>query len=526
MGLPLRRRRRGSRAPSSGTSASRYSLCGTGLRWPIASQSQASNRFFTAEFFVGTPDYAVTDPRVFCPSFWSPASGATEQYIAGGASILLQGWSIETSPGVWTACDGADGAGIATITNAGAGVWLPRIATTLTANSMYRARLCFVVSANGVAIPRVQAQGSSAAPYGQERGQGSTSSLFAKLADNVALTNANAIFYIPSMMIAKGGDGRPAVLALGDSIGYGIGDDTASGAWGARKTFGFVERGLDSNAGAKRFGYHIMAIPGQGACRNDGTGWDFAANWAGKRAALAAVNTEYGAWPFDLVLSQHITNSIAYTADGGDLRVGMGRYYDLLASTWGKPVTQIEGIPASTSTDGWATLANQTPNSGKGFPTANLGHMWTFNADVGSDGLHDATRHYRTAGKIEDSIGAWRAINSANDDRDLWPPEAFATTLAGAYVSGNTIVTAAAPEVGSWVAVQLDTLAWSAARQVTAVTGSGPYTVTLSGTLASGAAIGKPVRNTPGDGLHPSTPIHRDRLAPEIAAWKARRGWV
>ena len=205
----------------------------------------------------------------------------------------------------------------------------------------------------------------------------------------------------------------------------------------------------------------------------------------------------------------------------------MGRYYDLIASTWAKPITQVEGIACTNSTDGFATLANQTPQSGYVYPSATPGHLWFFNADVGTDGLPDAAAYYRAQGKIEDSIGAWRAMSAdLLDDRDLQAVRPFATTLDSAYVSGSSISTVAAPSVGMALQVPLTAGGFGTSRQVTAVTGSGPYTVTLSGTVGGEAASANTVREAPGDGVHPSGVVHRDVLAAEIVAWKSRRGFV
>jgi hypothetical protein len=510
-------------ASSGGTSADRFSVMGTGFRWPTEGASHATNTYFVVEFRFATPDYAVTDPRVFCPSFFSPSSGG-ETLLAGGASIIVQGWSIETSSGVWTACDGAAEGGCATVTNANGGEWLPRVAATLSANTGYVARLTFRVSGTSVTIPRVTQQALPTSPLGQERMNGATTTWFARLTDNVAVTNSggNGIFYKPVMMIAKGGDGRPAIIVVGDSIGYGSADSRAISNWSSRNEFGYVARGLDNNSGSQRLGYHIMCIPGQRAV-GTGSPWTTTSNWAGKRNAVQQVVDAYGELPFDEVLCQHISNTVPFV---GDVRAGFVDFYGLL---WSKPITQIECLPAVTSSNGYADVGGQTPQSGYNYGGSGTDvQAWDFNADVGGvDGLGDASAYYRAGGYIIGSIAPWRYSSvDTSTQRDLWPVRPYSSTLSSAYVSGGTIVTTDAPSLGMALAVLLDSGSYGTLRDVTAVTGSGPYTVTLTGSLGGAAAAGKTVREVWGDNIHPSGLVHRDVLQSAITDWKVARGWV
>ena len=109
-------------------------------------------------------------------------------------------------------------------------------------------------------------------------------------------------------------------------------------------------------------------------------------------------------------------------------------------------------------------------------------------------------------------------------DQQSWFP--FATTLASAYVSGTTLSTVAAPALGEQIVVERDGGTYSVARDVTAVSGAGPYTVTLNGQLGSAAAAGKAVRAAWGDSIHPSGPLHADVLPQPIIDWKVSRGWT
>lgn len=525
-GLGLGPQRSGS---SGGTSASRYSFAGTGFRWPTIGAA-TTNVFHIVEWWLGTPDYAITDPRIFAPGFFSPTSGETN--LAGGTSITIQGWAIETSANVWAPCDGAADGGLVTIDNATAagGSLLPRVATTLAANTMYRARMCFFVSASGITIPR-NSNDDQLALGGGRRIQGGATSFFAQLsATGTTLNNSGGVSYMPAYMIAKGGDGRPAFIVLGDSIGYGVNATQVGAAYTARNAFGYIETGLDNNVGSKRLAGFNACVPGQRPCGTGG--WDVATNWPLKLAAVQAAYDATGAWPFDYVISQHITNAVPYSNDGGVLRVGMGRYYDLIKARWGKPITQIEGLPGTTSSDGFQTVVNQTGASGKAYPSANTGHMWYFNGDVGTDGNPDGALFYRANGYIEDSIGAWRyGAADLTTNRDKWVVRPFTTTLAAAAAQNATSLSlTASPPIGSTLYIAQAAGGFSpTGRNVKTVTGSGPFTVTFDATPVpgvGGANISAVVQEAASEGLHPSAVMHRDVLVTAVTDWKVRRGWV
>lgn len=510
------------------TSPTRYSFMGTGMRWPNAGQA-TTNVYMVAEWWFGTPDYAVTDPRVYAPQFYSPTTGETS--LAAGASITIQGWSIETSSGVWTACDGAADAGLVTIDNTVAGSLLPRVPVTLAANTMYRARIAFFVSASGITIPRQNNDAANAAG-GATKTQGGSTSFFARLTTSgAALNNSGGVAYLPAYMIAKGGDGRPAFVVFGDSIGYGVNSSQVGAAWSARNAFGYLERGMDDNTATKRLAMFNSCVPGQRPCASGG--WDYQANWALKIAALQAAYAVQNAWPFDFIISQHITNAVPYTRyDGGVLRVGMARYYTLLKTLFGKPITQLEGLPADSTTDGFQTVGNQTGSSGKVYPSSDPGTMWYFNGDLGINGVPDPNGYYRAGGYIEDSFAPWLYVSAdTGANRGKWAVRPFKTTLAAAAAQNATSVSmTAAPSVGMTIYIaQADGTYSTTGRNVKSVTGSGPYTVTFDSTpisASTGASSGAVVQESGSEGLHPSPVVHRDVLVPAVTDWKTRRGWV
>ena len=484
----------------AGASDTLYSFSGTGYRWATTSDSDATNTHFIAEWWHHTPDYETTETRFSAAAFWSPTSGG-ETLIADGESITIQGVWIETSSGVWAACEGASEGGVATLTDSASTALLPPVVATLAANTSYRARWAFTVSDVDVLIPRNQLQPDDSAPGGQGRVQGATTSLFATATTASALTNSGGIYFTPPFAVAKGGDGRDSRLVVGDSIGYGVSDSQADSIWSDRNAVGFIERALDSGVRSMRMPYHIMCIPGQRPVRTsegDATAWTTQANWQGKIDALTQVyNANGGRWPFTDVWNQHITNSVPSSLN---LRTEMTTYFNLLTTLFGKPITALAGLPATTSTDGFATTANQTPVSGYDASSSNTGHLWVYNNDL--------TGHFEPQGIIADSINTWGDVSAGTTEalRDLWAVGSFSTTLASSYTSGNDIVTVDAPPVG--IALASPDGNFGPGRTVAEVTGSGPYTVTLAGALDGPISSGAVVRDAWGDDVHPSPARH------------------
>ena len=511
-----------SQPTSGGSSPDQYSFAGTGYRWPVTSQSEATNTYFVTEWHHHTPDYETTDTRFAACGFWSPTSGG-EVSIATGENIIIQGVSIETGTDVWTQCDGASESGVATIDENNLNALLPRVQATLAGNTSYRCRMAFKVSATSVAIPRNTLKPGASAPGGQGRVEGDTTTRFGRIAATGSnLTNSGGAYYVPPFAVAKGGDGRICNLVTGDSIGYGANDTQADIQWTARNAVGYIEQGFDDNSTGLRIASHIMCIPGQRPV--GASGWYSSANWSGKIAALQLVNTETGRLPFDEIINQHITNSIPYS---GTLRDDMVTFFDLLASEFGRPVYQVEGLPSVDSSDGFATVVNQAPKSGYVAAGATQGHLWAFNADVGgTDGLGDATAYYRANDKIAGSIAPWR-LTSANTttDRDKYAVRAFLTTLASAYISGNTVSLANPPDVGVALNMAQDAGGFGTPVTVASVSGTGPYSVTLSSSPGTASASGNAVLEAFGDTLHPSGVVH-DVLSGSIVSYKVARGWI
>lgn len=514
------RKRRKSRAaqnsqpPISYTSPSRYSFAATRFRFPTLQRAgHATNTFYIGEFVFATPDYEVTDPRFAFPIFFSPSAGG-ETAVAN--NITIEGISVQVG-GVWYA---APSGSFPVVMNPASvpGALLAAIPVTIPANTIVTGRVAYTFVGN---IPTVTT--NSAIGLG-EGNIGSTSTLTAKLTDGTAVGNSggHSDTYAPCFMVAKGGDGRPAFIIVGDSIGFGQNESSSPVQFSStRGVTGYIPRGLDDNVSSLRLAYSNFCVPGQKPVQ-----WKVRSGWSKKLDLLKMVYDQEGAWPFDFVISQHGTNSsTAAYLGAGNLRESMETYFNLITAEWGKPITQVEILEKPTSTDGYATLANQSVVASADYPT---GTLWLFNADVGGpDGLGDPTAYFRAGGFIEDSIAPWRYSSyDTGNNRDKLAIRPFSTTVASAYTSGSTIVLTDAPTVGAALAIGTTGIFYA---YVTAVTGSGPYTVTFVNMSAtSSKAVGQNVHEIAHDasGLHPSPLLHKTVYPQSVIDWKIRRGWI
>jgi hypothetical protein len=462
--------------------------------------------------------------------FYSP-SGAVESYnssVGGSAvnsAITIEGLSIKVG-GTWYSVPSTNLPFTIDPTLV-PGVLLDAIPVTIPAGTLVIGRVAYHVPALSSSWLPTTTMNFSAASIGTpEASQGSTSSLISKLTDGTSLTNsgAHADLYHPAYMVAQGGDGRPAFIIVGDSIGKGVNETASPILWSARNEIGFIARGLDDNTDTKRLAYGSLCIPGDAPTGS--AGWNTRANWAMKLDAVKQVFDTYGAWPFDHVISEHGTNSLS-EATYSSLQSGMASYFSLMKTEWSKPIIQAELLPRPASSDGFQTLANQSVLSGSyDYPN---GKLWKLNADIGTDGVADATTYFRDNGYIDDSFAPWLQTSyDTGSNRDKLAIRPFNTTLASAYASGSTVSLTAAPTVGECIifvsggVVKFDAM-------VTGVSGTGPYTVTfvsLSTTAALNSGDVCQAAFHDKGGLHPSTIGHRDYYKTEVINWKKRRGWV
>jgi lysophospholipase L1-like esterase len=134
-----------------------------------------------------------------------------------------------------------------------------------------------------------------------------------------------------------------SVFAWGDSITYGLSDGTGSAAG----SYGWLERGLESVNGT--------TIPSVNCSRHGETSIVYVDGTSIARTALMEYATH--------AVFGHGSNNIAL---GGALPTVQGHCQAIWAQArrMGLKVYHMTLIPRTTSTDAWATAANQTPASG------------------------------------------------------------------------------------------------------------------------------------------------------------------
>lgn len=488
----------------------------------------ATNFFFCQEFQLATGAYPADQPIFAFCNFQSGKSGGNNISQATG-TINFEGISVEHPAGSGTWVAAPSGSFPIALTAPTPGVLLPAIPVTLAANTVYRFRVCY----NGPSSAQLATQISTPVDFCQ----GAASSLAAKLTDNSSISNANSHgnVHMPCYMLAKGGNGDPAFLIIGDSIGYGSNQGGVSGFfYTARKEFGYIPCGLDDNSSARRLSYLNMAIPG-----DTPQWWTTRTNVALPMDCLKLAFTALGYWPFDFVICQHAHNSSA-ASTGPILISAMQALYARLKAEWGKPLIQAEVLPQATSSDGYQTLANENTVSSL---WGTSGSFWQFNAAVGVNGLSDPTAALRVSGDIVDSFAGWLADSyDTTTNRDKYAlPNASAKSTAAVGLAANASVSSVTVATG-------DGSKFAAGQYVLVDSGTGIDTARYFGGIiksiagdvltcqpenscTTAAAIGAPVTVAPHDntGTHPSPWTSVNVLQAPVIAWKAGRqaaGWA
>lgn len=461
-----------------------------------------------------TGEWDISEFALFFPAFYNAPNGLMHE-IATTAAMRIEGISFLID-GTWQTATIAPGDEIVDPQIDGAGKWVRLSGVTLPANTLIEMRKAFQFTREGT-IPRDPAAASG------ESGRGGAASMASYLTTG-SLNNTNSNAWRAAGMIAKGGDGRPSLVVVGDSIGAGADQYTSSAYHSPRAEFGYVALGLDDNTDTKRISSLNLCVPGQKpeAYANR----EAISKKLEMLAKAKALNG--GVSPVDEIICQHGTNSIngSITTPAllGYLRGTIGNIRSVVGET--VPATQIEMIAYPGSTDGYATVENQFhPSPQNVYPN---GVRWQANAAIGGpDGLGDASAPLRADGTIQHSIAPWRYGSAdTGNGRDKLKVLPFASTLAAEYASGSTVSLVNEPAVGDYLSFGAPGGSYHYAI-VRAVSGSGPYTCDL---VWQGGRAAKPagtvVRATMhGGGLHPG-PLAHVMYAQAILDYKRQRGWV
>lgn len=309
----------------------------------------------------------------------------------------------------------------------------------------------------------------------------------------------------PSFVIAKPRNhlDRPVFRCGDDSIVWGknSNENTLPGA--TTGSMGAVALAMDSKTGKKRYPFANFACPGAGP--DDAT--------PGKDALIRLCPNR----PYTHAIINHLNN---VGGDANQFKTEIGGWalkVKAESKYWGDaaaPVYHLGVLPKPGTTDFCTTLENQG-SSGINYPSS---ARWGFEAML-------------LAGEVPGIDGVVtneRLKYDLADNRDRWKLTGFSTTLAGNYTQNATSISLTDnPGVGSMIVV--DPAIISAARHVTAVSGTGPYTCTIESGINSALLVAATTVKTTyaGDsgstgGTHPATPGHV-LWALDIAEWMAPR---
>lgn len=490
----------------------------------IADAGSSTIRVVVVDHATNMPDYPTTDHRYHIPNSYMMSQGA--EYKTS-TDIIIHKASVKVMDeagisGAWYPIT----SGLPmTITPAMDGGWLPPLTgVTVPANAKLILRYVYelpTLSGNIAVFPLH----SWIHPAYGDRVQGYTG---ANLATALALVptsgttqtqlnNGSGRWLPPSMCVAKGGDGRPAFLIIGDSNGYPGFSETIQDNFTPRGEWGYLNVGLDDNATSKRLAFTNICVVGQGYSSYQNRSW-----WQVAANAIKFIKDTYGEWPFDEVLDEMVENSLTANAVAEIVP-----YQQLLKTEWGKPVIKVQSLNRiESSSDQYATAAGQTVDATHTYPT---GGQWLLNAALEPGGA------LRTAGLVDDTFAPWKyeCANPTTNDRDVLAVKPFVTTLATAFTGQpSTFQLNHKPTAGAALVIA----GCSGYAHVRTVSGtSAPYTVTSyapngfaspsSGTAP--ATVGSVVREIAhGDGLHPSSAHHRDVLSAAMVDYKIARGWI
>jgi hypothetical protein len=391
----------GGQSATNGANLTRYMLAGTRLRILDAQFNVSSQYVYAASnIIVGTPNWTCHNPRLLLTNWQISSSGTINN---PGNAINIEKLAFWNSAGTVTTPITIQGSRAYTIPNGGQ-VWTDPAPVDLTANSTYNIREAYNVAVGGNRV------GSSVPPIPGEGFVVSSSDrssyvdTFTAMGPSLGVGNA---FYMPIAMACQGWDGSPVIWMLGDSIGdYLQVNATLADSRGNRS---WVEDMLDDSG--RRLAYsnwsRVSATPA----------WYYGSQFlANAIAAFSALGSQP---PFTAVLNETVVNSIQGKGVSGT-EAQLTALQAAMQANWpGTAFYQTLSTTYTSSTDGWTTTTNQTPNNGF------------------------------TVGGTRDQVNAWIEANTAFtayidptpvlEANNVWLVPNYSTTLAGGTAVGNAI---------------------------------------------------------------------------------------
>jgi hypothetical protein len=291
----------------------------------------------------------------------------------------------------------------------------------------------------------------------------------------------------PAMSIAKGWDGSPVYLLVGDSIGAGQADYD----FVLRGVVGYLERGLDDEFHSRRRNFATLAVPGT---KPDDQASVEPGEYQLRFQALRSIPNR----PFNEIISEMGQNSPSIAGSS------LAAFQEVESRWWGFWHAACAGctifqttFPAhagATNNTSWTTVADQTTD----YPT---GMRWQ-----ASDWFRNGPLPAYV--KVLDVTPAFVEATRPG----VWQTSSWVGTIAADVARGDVRVmvkAGLAPTIGDALVIGPGT-ATVEARNIVELAGSGPWTVALNWGVSNPHATGDATALAyTVDGTHPTSTLHK-----------------
>jgi hypothetical protein len=466
-----------------GTNAVPFMAAATRLAIPQGEvTTDSAHQYGISRIYFCTPAYTIYNPKVHFSNWYATNDGTSPTERTPGNSVTITGATIEYPAGTFNFLSFA---GQQSITLAdGADVWsAPLAGFSMPANSCGWIRSELFVATGGNLV--LTYRPSTFLSEGMEYSATSQAALLNSGTITCCGFSTFSSITGPDGFVAQGWNGTtPVVLLVGDSICNGANDQFDN----LRGNLGYVRHGIDDSVSSTQMPY--ISLCGSGTSFNDATQSNF--------QHRINMMTELPNLPFTSILSEMGVNSNGATT---------AQYTTLSQAWWTSLKSWFSNTPivqttltmrtSSGNNTAYSTVGDQSPyDANFAYPS---GSVLQFNSNL--------TGGIITGGYVSSVINVGPYAITSND---LWPVPGFSSTLAAGF-TGNTVSTVSlndSPPLWTSLVFGAGTSSVdSAGYFVSAVTGSGPYSVTLAGgakpliTQTTGSAISS---NCTYDGLHPN----------------------
>lgn len=459
-----------------------WALASDGVHPPIESYTPSGTAYETSAVFGITPAYGVKRMRWAWSNWWTLSDGRepperdTGNDIAVRAALFADGVKVQ---------DLTFGGQFETTIASGADVWCDEVVLPATWTKKEYAI-------------RTYCRYTGTRPGGYRAGTGVSASVSRKAtsdAEALGLLNGGTItdnqtgngvfFYGPSLAISDGWDGRPVVLVVGDSIAFG---DYEARSW--------ITKGLGGEAGGQDLPYANFAVQGTRPANSYSIGAGFYRRKDQLLRSGVAINGGRALWT--AILSEHGVNDAGGVGSQATLTLASKVFgFDRFAHYRYRPpgaklvhTTFTPRVQPLVDTD-WLYSYPDTAQSTTADPTTD---RWGVSDQINAD-------TWPLSGHI-DVRPAWTGLATGTKWRDA---QGTGLLTAAVAIGDTQYLADTAPAKGDIAVLDAGTAAnVEAIQSVSDVTGTGPFTVKLSGAATKAHASGAAVRYaTTKDGVHP-----------------------